>query len=59
MQRSWGRIGTGVLVAQQRASMVATEFTSHGFTSFFECTLSEMLGEAWHGQGAMLFVLTG
>lgn len=35
VQRSWGRIGVGMLDAQHRASVVGTEFTSHSFSLFF------------------------
>lgn len=29
VQRSWGRIGVGMMGAQHRASVIGTEFTTH------------------------------
>lgn len=57
VQRSWGRIGVGMLDAQHRASVVGTEFTSHS-SAFFDSgsVYIDISEEAWHGQGAKLFV---
>lgn len=47
--------------AQNRARVAGTEFTSHSFSlsDTGSVTLSEVLREAWHGQGAKLSILTG